>query len=81
MNSNYIQEAATNTIKRLSRPCPYPEWMLLELPNGHFAAFWAEGLEIENAVAVAKGDYQTGCAFIDENKENVLAYMARNLLI
>lgn len=73
-------QADKETIIRLSRPCPYPEWLLLELPDGRFAAFWSQGFEVDNATLVAKGDYKSACAFINKNKELVLAYMARNRL-
>lgn len=61
---------------RLVRPCPYPEWLLLELPNGLWAAFWAQGLESENCIAVAEGRFRDGCAYRSKNKERVLRYMA-----
>lgn len=42
----------------LARECPFPEWLLLELPNGLWAAFWSQGLGGEHATAVWEGDYQ-----------------------
>lgn len=71
-------QADKETIIRLCRPCPYPEWLLLELPDGRFAAFWSQGFEADHATAVAEGDYKAACAFINKSKDRVLAYMARN---
>lgn len=43
---------------RMARPCPFPEWMFLGLPNGMFAAFWSQGFEIDYCIAVAEGRYR-----------------------
>jgi hypothetical protein len=63
-------------VLRFRRPCPYPDWLLLELPDGYFAAFWAAGIEIAHAAAVARGNYREVCAFWSTDREEVLRYMA-----
>ncbi len=37
-----------------------PDWLILALPDGRFAALWAQGLEGEHGAGVARGDY-CGC--------------------
>lgn len=64
---------------RMARPCPYPEWMLLELPNGQFAAFWAQGFVSENCISVVEGRYLDGCAYCSSDINGVMDYMACNL--
>lgn len=29
----------------LARQCPFPDWLLLELPSGEWGAFWQAGLD------------------------------------
>lgn len=67
-------------VLKLCRPCPYPEWLLLELPDGRFGAFWHQGFEIDHATAVAQGKYRLACARISKSRDKVLAYMAKNRL-
>jgi len=61
----------------LARECPFPEWLLLELPSGEWAAFWQQGLEGEWATSVWGGDY-TACAYVHADKFEVLRYMEMN---
>ena len=42
-------------VLRMARPCPYPEWMLLELPNGLCGALWYAGFEGEWSIAITEG--------------------------
>jgi hypothetical protein len=39
-------------------------WLLLELPNGEWAAFWEQGIDGPWADSVAVGDYEVACAFV-----------------
>lgn len=66
------------TVLRLARPCPYPEWMLLELPNGMFGALWSAGFAGEWSIAIAEGRYRDGCAYRSRDRERVLRYMGQN---
>lgn len=65
-------------VLRLARPCPYPEWMLLELPNGLWGALWAAGFAGEWSIAIAEGRYRAACAYRSRVRERVLRFMARN---
>jgi hypothetical protein len=65
---------------RLARPCPYPEWMLLDLPNGMWAAFWKQGFDTANCSSVAEGRYREGCAYRSKDKDRVLRFMSKNRL-
>lgn len=58
----------------LARECPFPEWLLLELPNGQWGAFWRAGLEGVWATAVWEGDF-TACSFVANGKLEVLQHM------
>ena len=37
-----------------------PDWLILKLPDGRYAALWAQGLDGEHGAGVARGDY-SGC--------------------
>lgn len=37
-----------------------PDWLVLALPDGRFAALWGQGLEGEHGAGIARGDY-SGC--------------------
>ncbi len=37
-----------------------PDWLILELPDGRFAALWRAGLAGEHGAGIAQGDY-SGC--------------------
>jgi hypothetical protein len=37
-----------------------PDWLILELPDGRFAALWRAGLASEHGAGIAQGDY-SGC--------------------
>lgn len=65
---------------RLVRPCPYPEWMLLELPNGMWAAFWKQGFHGPHCTAMAEGRYRDACAYRSKDQDWVLRYMSKNRL-
>ena len=65
------------TVLGMARPCTYPEWLLLELPNGMWGALWAQGLETGHCTAIAEGRYRDGCAYRSREKNRVLAYMAQ----
>lgn len=63
----------------LARECPFPEWFLLELPNGLWAAFWSQGLGGEHATAVWEGDYQA-CSLTHRDRFEVLRHMEKHRL-
>lgn len=65
-------------VLHLARPSPYPEWMLLELPNGLWGALWYAGFEGELCIAIAEERYRDGCAYRSRVRERVLRFMARN---
>lgn len=52
------QELATVTA--MVREVIEPDWLILELPDGRFAALWRAGLEGEHGAGIAQGDY-SGC--------------------
>ena len=60
----------------LARACPFPEWLLLELPTGEWGAFWGQGLEGEWATAVWEGDY-TACSLVHTDRFEVLRHMEK----
>lgn len=60
------------------RPCPYTDWLLLELPNGKWGAFWAQGLKIEHCSSVAQGRLLEGCSAVCDSKEAALQHMAES---
>lgn len=60
----------------LARECPFPEWLLLELPNGEWGAFWRQGIEGEWATAVWKGDF-SACDLVHADKTEVLKHMEK----
>jgi hypothetical protein len=68
-------------VLRLIRPCPYPEWLLLELPNGMWGALWYAGFEADHCIAIADGHYRDACAYRSREKGRVLNYMAKNRLV
>jgi hypothetical protein len=47
----------------LARNCPFPEWLLLELPNGLWAAFWHQGIGGEHSTGVWEGKFEKVCSF------------------
>lgn len=51
------------------------DWLVLNLPDGRYAAFWGQGLEISLCSSVVAGDFDAGCAFIGSTKEDVLRYI------
>jgi hypothetical protein len=57
------------------RPCLYTDWLLLELPNGKWGAFWAAGFTIEHCSSVAEGNFSEGCSAVCDNKEDALQHM------
>ncbi|GGJ52622.1 hypothetical protein ALP32_200295 [Pseudomonas avellanae] len=61
----------------LARECPFPEWLLLELPDGKWGAFWHAGLEGTWATAVWEGDY-SACALVHADRFEVLRYMEKH---
>lgn len=63
----------------LARECPFPEWLLLELPTGEWGAFWGQGLEGEWATAVWEGDH-TACSFVHTDRFEVLRHMEKHRL-
>lgn len=60
------------------RPCPYTDWLLLELPNGKWGAFWAAGFKIEHCSSVAQGRFSEGCSAVCDSKEEALQHIAEN---
>ena len=67
---------AKEAVLRLARPCPYPDWMLLELPTGQWAAFWKDGFDLDHAESIAEGDYSVCFPF--GTAEEALAFMAQS---
>lgn len=63
----------------LARECPFPEWLLLELPSGEWGAFWHAGLEGTWATAVWEGDF-SACALVHGDRFEVLRYMEKHRL-
>jgi len=61
----------------LARECPFPEWLLLELPSGEWAAFWSQGFEGEHATAIWEGDYAV-CSFVHADRFEVLRHMEKH---
>jgi len=63
--------------KVLSMVCAEPtsDWYVLRLPDGRYAALWAQGLMIEHGSAIAAGDYEDSCALIGSSKQEVLKYI------
>ncbi len=47
-------------VSAMIRERPTPDWVILELPDGRFAALWCQGLPGEHGAGVANGDY-SGC--------------------
>lgn len=74
------QEDWNRTVLRMARTCPYPEWMLLELPNGMWAAFWGQGFDSIYCREIAEGRFRAVCAYRSRVKDRVLSYMARHRL-
>lgn len=64
-------------VLRMACARPMPDWLVLHLdyPDGRFAAFWANGLKLEHATAVAKGDYEGACSYIGQTKQDVLDWI------
>lgn len=55
---------------------PPLDWLVLNLPDGRYAAFWRQGLGGEHTTAVVEGDY-TACAFVGGSLESVKDYIRR----
>lgn len=66
--------ADVDVVLRMVVGRPTPDWLVLHLPDGRYAAFWAQGLGIEHASGVAAGNY-SGCAYIGATKADVLGYI------
>lgn len=47
-------------VTRMVRERIGPDWLILALPDGRYAALWRQGLECEHGAGVARGDY-SGC--------------------
>jgi len=65
---------------RMLRPCPYPEWLLLELPSGMFGAFWKSGhddLHRVDIVVNPRRGYRV-LAYRSRKHERVLEYMHKH---
>jgi len=69
----------SQAVLAMARPCPWPEWLLLELPDGRWGAFWRQGLGGEHATAVARGDY-SACSEVFQARDKALQHMAANSL-
>lgn len=67
------------TVLSMARHCPWPEWLLLELPNGRWGAFWRQGLGGGHASAVAQGDY-SACSGVFPTRDEALQHMSANSL-
>lgn len=75
-----IQREWNAAVLRMARECPYPEWMLLELPNGMYGAFWSQGFDSPWCEDIANGHYRRACSYRSRSKERVLAYMRKKRL-
>lgn len=75
-----LQTDWNRAVLRMARQSPYPEWMLLELPNGMWAAFWAQGFDTPYCQHIAEGRYRSVCAYRSRTKERVLSYMDKHRL-
>ena len=53
----------------------YGLWLLLRLPDGKYGAFWKQGFDTDQCIAVAEGRYADALAFIDSSREKVEQYM------
>lgn len=60
----------------LARQCPFPDWLLLELPSGEWGAFWQAGLDGTWATAVWEGDF-TACSLVHADRQVVLSHMEK----
>ncbi|WP_150302427.1 hypothetical protein [Pseudomonas profundi] len=72
-------EAALTVVRQWVRFCPYPEWVLLELPEGNWGALWHQGYGTEYTDMVLRGDYSL-LALVVETYVEVMRYMANNLM-
>lgn len=74
------QREWNRSVLRMAHHCPYPEWMLLELPNGMFGALWSQGFDSWMCQEIAEGRYRNVCAYRSRSKDRVLAYMHKHRL-
>ncbi len=72
------QQWWNSRVLRMCRPCPFPEWLMLELPNGKFAAFWKQGFDSVYCRLIAEGEYQGVISYQSRVKDRVLAHMAKH---
>lgn len=63
-------------VLRLARDCPFPEWLLLELPSGNWGAFWKAGLDGSWSTAIWEGDF-SACSLIHAHRQVVLEHMEK----
>lgn len=75
-----LQREWNAVVLRMARPCPFPEWMLLELPTGMWGALWSQGFDSWHCESIARGKYREACAYRSRVKERVLFYMSEHLL-
>ena len=66
-------------VLKMSRRCAYPGWLLLELPDGRWAALWHAAIGSDYATAVVEGNYQH-CACVSADKQVVLDYMTQSFI-
>jgi hypothetical protein len=67
-------------VLKMSRRCDYPGWLLLELPDGRWAALWHAAIGSDYATGVAEGDYAGSCACISADKQVVLDYLTASFV-
>ena len=60
----------------LAKECPFSEWLLLNLPNGEWGAFWRDGLGGTWATAIWEGDY-SACSLVHADNLEVLRHMEK----
>ena len=67
-------------VLKMSRRCDYPGWLLLELPDGRWAALWHAAIGSDYATGVAEGNYEGSCACISADKQVVLDYLTASFV-
>lgn len=72
-------EGGLALVRRWVRFCPYPEWVLLELPEGKWAALWSQGYGTEYTDMIAAGDYSL-LSIVADTLDEAARHMAASLM-
>lgn len=72
-------QAALRVVRQWVRFCPYPEWVLLELPDHRWGALWHQGYGDEYTDRLLEGDYRL-LACVADTLDDVMHHMAKNLM-